>query len=55
MGVWRKSTYSDGNGGECVELASDSGVIFVRDTANRTGATLGVPSAAWRRFIDTLK
>jgi hypothetical protein len=55
MGVWRKSTYSDGNGGECVELASDSGVILVRDTTNRTGATLSVPAAAWRRFTDALK
>jgi len=55
MGVWRKSTYSDGNGGECVELASDSGVILVRDTTNRIGATLSVPAAAWRRFTDALK
>jgi hypothetical protein len=55
MGVWRKSTYSDGNGGECVELASDSGVILVRDTTNRTAATLSVPAAAWRRFTDGLK
>ena len=22
MGDWRKSTYSDGNGGQCVEVAS---------------------------------
>jgi hypothetical protein len=55
MGVWRKSTYSDGNGGECVELASDSGVILVRDTTNPTAATLSVPAAAWRRFTDALK
>lgn len=55
MGVWRKSTYSDGNGGDCVELASDSGVIMVRDTTNRTGVTLSVPAAAWRRFTDALK
>lgn len=55
MGVWRKSTYSDGNGGECVELASDSGVILVRDSTNRTAVTLSVPAVAWRRFTDALK
>jgi Domain of unknown function (DUF397) len=55
MGVWRKSTYSDGNGGDCVELASDSGVIMVRDTTDRDGVTLSLPAAAWRRFTDALK
>jgi Domain of unknown function (DUF397) len=55
MGIWRKSTYSDGNGGECVELASDSGVILVRDTTDRAGIMLSVPAAAWRRFSDALK
>ena len=29
---WRKSTYSDSNGGQCVEAASGNGVILVRDT-----------------------
>lgn len=52
---WRKSTYSEGNGGSCVETASDSGVILVRDTTDRTGVTLSVPAAAWRRFTDALK
>ena len=54
---WRKSTYSDANGGACVETASDSGngVVLVRDTTNRTGVTLSVPAAAWRRFTDALK
>jgi hypothetical protein len=47
MGVWRKSTYSDGNGGDCVELASDAGAILVRDTTNRDGATLTFTARAW--------
>jgi hypothetical protein len=29
---WRKSSYSGGNGGACVEVASYDGTIFVRDT-----------------------
>jgi hypothetical protein len=48
---WRKSTYSDGNGGECVELASDGGTVLVRDTTDRGGALLSVSAAAWREFV----
>lgn len=52
---WRKSTYSEGNGGSCVEAASDDGVILVRDTTNRDGATLSVPAVAWQKLTDALK
>ncbi len=51
---WRKSTYSDANGGACVETASGNGVIMVRDTTSRDGVTLSVPVAAWQRFTDAL-
>jgi hypothetical protein len=52
---WRKSTYSDGNGGECVETASDNGMILVRDTSDRDGLTLTVPAPAWRAFAAQLR
>jgi hypothetical protein len=51
---WRKSSYSGGNGGNCVETASDSGVIRVRDTTDRGGAMLSVPAEAWATFLRTL-
>ena len=51
MDEWRKSSYSDANGGNCVETASDSGVILVRDTTDRGGAMLSVPAEAWRDFL----
>ena len=54
MGDWRKSTYSDANGGSCVEVASGN-VILVRDTADRDGATLSVPAHAWQRFTASLR
>jgi hypothetical protein len=53
MGDWRKSSYSDANGGACVEVASDD-VIMVRDTTDRDGFTLSVPPSAWARFLATL-
>lgn len=55
MDGWRKSSYSDGNGGNCVETASGSGTIQVRDTADHGGATLSIPAAAWQRFTASLK
>ena len=55
MDGWRKSSYSDGNGGQCVETAAADGVILVRDTTDRVGTTLSVTSVAWRKFAATLK
>jgi hypothetical protein len=54
MDGWRKSTYSDGNGGACIEVASADGVA-VRDTTNRDGATLGFTAEAWTEFTTTLR
>ena len=52
--TWRKSTYSGGEGGECVEVAS-AGAVLVRDTTDRAGITLSVPASAWRAFISGVR
>jgi hypothetical protein len=52
---WRKSTYSDSNGGQCLEMASASNAILVRDTADRHGVMLRVPAETWRAFTDSLR
>jgi hypothetical protein len=48
---WRKSTYSTGNGGDCVEVAPAARGMLIRDTKNRQGFVLSVPAEAWRKFI----
>lgn len=49
---WRKSSYSDGDGGNCVEVLDDvPGVVPVRDSKNPTGPVLLVPAAAWSAFV----
>lgn len=53
--AWRKSSYSGGANGSCVETASTSGVVLVRDTTDRDGRTLSIPAGAWCVFTDTLK
>lgn len=51
---WRKSSYSSGDGGQCVEVASAEGVA-VRDTTNQDGGTLTFSAEAWQRFTDALR
>ena len=55
MDGWRKSTYSDANGGQCLEAAARPGLVMVRDTANRDGATLALSAKAWQKFTEALK
>lgn len=52
---WKKSSYSGGQGGNCVETAATDGAVHVRDTANRAGATLHLPPSAWGHFTGALK
>lgn len=50
---WRKSSYSDGGGGDCVEVANHiSGVIPVRDSKVPSGPALLFPAAAWTAFVE---
>ncbi len=51
--AWRKSSYSNQDGGECVEVADGfPGAVPVRDSKNAEGPALVVPAAAWRAFVD---
>ncbi|MGP3986949.1 DUF397 domain-containing protein [Streptomyces sp. 3N207] len=54
---WRKSSYSNGSGGNCVEVAADAtgGMVPVRDTKTApTGPVLTFPAHQWTRFISAL-
>jgi hypothetical protein len=54
MGGWRKSTYSDANGGNCVEVADSAATVLVRDTTDRDGVTLTFTADAWATFTRDL-
>lgn len=49
---WRKSSYSDGGGTNCVEV-SDSfpGLVPVRDSKTPTAPALFFPAGAWSAFV----
>jgi hypothetical protein len=48
---WRKSSFSQGSGSNCVEVALSQRKAAVRDSKNAAGPVLTVPAAAWRRFV----
>ena len=51
---WRKSSYSNANGGDCVEVTSADNVA-VRDTTDRDGVTLQFTAQAWQEFTRLLR
>ncbi len=53
--IWRKSSYSGNNGGNCVEVASDKREVAVRDSKDSGGTALVVTNRQWRRFTDQVK
>jgi hypothetical protein len=54
---WIKSSYSEGNGGACVEWApaAVSGGVPVRDSKNPEGPALVFRVDAWSAFVAEVK
>lgn len=53
--AWKKSSYSNGAGGECVECAITRERALVRDTKDRNAPAVGVERSAWALFVLALK
>ncbi|MFD8383133.1 DUF397 domain-containing protein [Streptomyces sp. NPDC059679] len=54
--TWRKSSYSNPDGGACVETCDDFvGVLAVRDSKNPQGPALVFPSESWTAFVSVVK
>lgn len=49
--LWRKSSFSGGNGGGCVEVARNlPDLVAVRDSKDRQGPVLVFAPDEWRAF-----
>ncbi|MEU3561508.1 DUF397 domain-containing protein [Kitasatospora sp. NPDC006786] len=48
---WFKSSYSNDQGGACVEVAPSPTTIHVRDSKDKAGPTLAFSPAAWSAFV----
>ncbi|MFW3463134.1 DUF397 domain-containing protein [Streptomyces microflavus] len=53
---WRKSSYSNSDGGACVEVSDDfAGFIPVRDSKNLTGPALTFAADGWSSFVSAVR
>jgi Domain of unknown function (DUF397) len=53
---WRKSSYSGGNGGACVEVAAaPAGGRMIRDSKDPSGPKLAFAADEWLAFIAAVK
>ena len=53
---WRKSSYSGNGGQNCVEAASDNGVVLIRDTTDRErGPVLHLTPRAFADFTAHIR
>ncbi|MGV9697285.1 DUF397 domain-containing protein [Streptomyces sp. NPDC003470] len=49
--AWFKSSYSTGDGGQCVEVAVRPHVVHVRDSKDIARPGLAVEATAWDAFV----
>jgi hypothetical protein len=53
---WRKSSFSGGSGGDCMEVADRDGRVLVRDTkAYGRSPVHRYTDAEWREFVAGVK
>jgi hypothetical protein len=49
---WVKSSYSDPNGGNCIEARHPgAGIVAIRDSKDPNGTVLTVSAQRWRKFL----
>ena len=54
--VWRKSSYSNGDGGACIEVADGlPGLVPVRDSKDSDGPALVFPADSWASFVSAVR
>jgi hypothetical protein len=54
--IWRKSSFSGSNGGNCVEVARNlPGLVAVRDSKDPHGPALTMNPDAWSAFTAEIK
>nr|WP_026128121.1 DUF397 domain-containing protein [Nocardiopsis lucentensis] len=54
-GEWSKSSYSHGNGGQCVEAARTRVGAALRDTQNRDLGQLDATPREWAALLGAVK
>ncbi|GAA2109542.1 DUF397 domain-containing protein [Streptomyces synnematoformans] len=52
---WRKSSYSGGSGGSCIEVADGHPAVPVRDSKDPHGPALVFTGDAWQSFVTAVR
>ncbi|MDB1088726.1 DUF397 domain-containing protein [Streptomyces sp. ACA25] len=56
VATWRKSSYSNSDGGACIEVSDDFlAVVPVRDSKIADCSVLVFPAGKWSSFVEGLK
>ncbi|HLL35354.1 MAG TPA: DUF397 domain-containing protein [Streptomyces sp.] len=54
--TWRKSSYSNPDGGACLEVSDDfDALVLVRDSKHIAGPVIIFPVTGWRSFVSALQ
>ncbi|MFE6865296.1 DUF397 domain-containing protein [Kitasatospora sp. NPDC057692] len=54
--AWRKSSYSNSEGGNCIEVADGpAATVPVRDSKDPDGPTLTFTTTAWQSFLTAIR
>ncbi|WP_394616683.1 DUF397 domain-containing protein [Lentzea sp. JNUCC 0626] len=49
--TWKRSSYSNAGGSNCIECAVDGHRTWIRDSKDRRHCLIGVSQAGWRAFV----
>jgi hypothetical protein len=49
--TWFKSSYSGGDGGDCIEVAACPGTVHVRDSKDKQSPQLTFSPVGWAAFV----
>ncbi|MGW6770588.1 DUF397 domain-containing protein [Streptomyces sp. NPDC055037] len=52
---WRKSSYSGGSNGDCLEVADGYADVPVRDSKSPHGPALFFPAVGWAVFVAAVR
>ncbi|MFD0857320.1 DUF397 domain-containing protein [Actinomadura adrarensis] len=52
---WRKSSYSGGESGQCVEVAQAPGLVGIRDSKNRAIGPLNMDRVVFAALVSKVK
>lgn len=50
--MWRTSSFSGNNGGNCVEVAPSQGQVLIRHSKRHADGVIGFPMHAWNLFVQ---